>query len=304
MAFLFRVIAIVLLVLAVKPTSAQDDALDAVIGAYNATLAVERYQIDVEQTTSQQFVSGNGAEQLAFVQSIERSITGSVQITDEALVSSMVMSQEQLVTTGDEPQILVEYTLEIVSVDGDVYLRFSDFRPAENAAMIPTGWFEASDPSQFPGSAFINTDSLVNLARINALYPLNADTITEIEALDGEMLDEMPMDVFDLVLDVSAALASQESVLTRLFNYESLGMRADEVLTLIGDSTQITMRVWVGEADGLIHQLDTRLNLRLDLSAEQAGGQEAVLMEQETTSLSRLYAFNEPVEISVPVLEQ
>ena len=125
-------------------------------------------------------------------------------------------------------------------------------------------------------------------------YTLDENSVLSITELASDMLDEQPMRVFELTIHPDAA-AFVGMLNTTDFFSTSVGadLDVDIFSPLLQPQTTIIQQVWVGEDDGLVHQIVGFIDTSVVLGS-------ASFLNHQFTTTANFSDFGEPIEIEVP----
>lgn len=252
-----------------------------VTGWQTITLELEVQNETLEMTLSQDFDGWT---------LLEDGITSAVEIT---------IYQEIALDAGSQGQASGDQTLEMILIDGELYVRVADSGGALRG-VGPDDWVNLSqDPDAFPEMGEQDIDSIIEQSINPIPYPITASTVRQIEEADPEKLNGENVRVIDIVLDTSTLAG------TAMFDemrdaFESLGIRdTDEVLEVLLEDAVLEIRLWVGE-DGIMRQSSQAFEFDGDISEFFPRGVGDVLIAMSVSSVTTYTDLNKPHEIEAP----
>lgn len=197
----------------------------------------------------------------------------------------------------------IELGAEIVRLDGVSYVRFGDL-PEALPLELPQTWTMTEDLEGGGGFLPLPTTAETLLGALN--LPISAENVTAIAALPDDEIDGRTMRVTQLSLDPAAVLESEASGLLNSgagpgFGGGNLpgGMTPPdgaqppaEMVPPQPEDIQVTLAVYVGADDGLVHRIYLLVNI--------AGSEDGSTPSTSLTTISDYANFGEPVEIVMP----
>jgi hypothetical protein len=282
-------------VLAAVPVFAQDEAVQTVSDAVAAIQELDSYTTHVEQTISQVVSLGSGDTAMSTTNDVVQTVDLQIVRTDDGYNTAGVIDQTITANTAGQVQE-VPLTIEIVLLDGVAFLRGSSESPLL-ANAIPTEWTEVDDnvAASNPVLASFAPSALKQFYGVNAAF--DEDTIESITELDSAEIDGQTMRVFEIEYSMDALL--ETGLLDGLTGNAQAGMSAEDLQALVEDilsSADAVFTAYVGEDDGLLHQLDSVLSVDTVMTFQGV----SMPLQMTVTSTTTFSGFNEPVEIEVP----
>lgn len=294
--------------LIVPVASAQDtlsadevELLEFVAAAYSNMEALTGYSMQGSQATSQNITSTVGQTEVAIVQVIDQDLRGSIEFLGDGEAATQVeVIQNIQMDMPNQPQIVVDMTMEFIVVDGVAYVEVRDVAPAAVAASFPRGWINLNkDASSIPGMELLNSDQFAGMMTSPFVYNLTETTVTGITELDSEEIDGQSMRVFVVVVDVKALLEDEAvAEAMGLFNFEQLGVDMEKVLEAFGEDSSMKLTVWIGIDDNFVHRIDAEQRALLDFGPEVIG--QAMTIDQTIGMSMSIANFNESFGITAP----
>ncbi len=296
---LLVVVITALMILAVVPAQAQEgeDLLGVVTTAFTNLNGLQGYQATTEREQSQTISSGEGYLALASDISIEQTITAQVRpaIEGQTEASSLVVEQSNSVfvddTTDNDDPIEQDINLEVVQIDGQIYVRI----PTDIEGLFSaTDWVNISEnPEVLPLGSDFDFTNIVNLSGISGAV-FTADTVTAIEEGANEGISGQLMRVFTVTMNPTALFSNVDGAALA-----GLSDTDDPIVQAVLAGMTIQYTVWVGQDDNLPHRLQAVINVDVELGADVTGGDAAkiVITSEATTDYT---ALGEPVDIQVP----
>lgn len=329
------------LMVMVMPTVAQNQltpdqqaSVDVVSSALDGLKMLDTYTIHSEQTISTQMsmaAAGTGAgmsTEISQISDFQVQKTGDGYNAAGTFQHTLSMNMPGAAgNMAGAPG--TAFTLKVVTIDGKTYIRFDLGDAASNpaasmmASMFPSGWVEAGAEGGSPLLASFGPEMLKGLYDLS----LSVDTISvwSIEESAGEEMDGQAMRVFDISYNPETYF--QSGALEALTN--SIGSMGDGAGSMggmpnvpgapampdipspdappsledIAHSLQVSLRVYIGADDGLLHHMESTVTY--DLSAMQASTATpgAVMpMVMSLTGATTFSNFNQPVTIEAPDL--
>jgi hypothetical protein len=291
-----RIVLVMLavVVVAALPAFAQNDELTQIVSEAIAGLQeLDSYTIHADQTVNMQMDMTMGEQTLSIVNEFIATNDIQVQTTVDGYNLAGTLVQE---THSNSAGREISYTLtfEVVAVDGDTYLRAND-TSGVLSSILPEDWVnvteDAGDNAMFASFVGDNLDQLTSV-----IFPIDATTVTSIEELDTAEVDGESVRVFAFQLHPDALISSGmfDSLL------ESFGTEQTEQMYAMFEGAEMMFVAYVGEADGILRQLDTSITIT-DAVLPAQGMELPLNMQVEgTTTFSN---FNEPVTIEAPEVE-
>jgi len=223
---------------------------------------------------------------------------------------SAIMKLQQEVSIDNPVPVDLSQTMEMVIVDGDLYIQVHDVEPAFAAAVYPVGWVNLTENPDIPAFATINAGQFANTISSSLLLDINEATIASITELEPDTINGQLMNVINLVYDVQALYSQPEVALgLGLFDTSQLGfeLQPGDLPALIGEDATIDLTVWIGFNDRMLHRFDMNMDMVLDMTGFLANaniglpaGTTATMNQQMNWSF--VYsAFNEEFEIVAPI---
>lgn len=292
-------ILMLLLVASVVPVRAQDGGLpddqqallEIVTSAIDNFNSLDSYRYSGDQTTAQTISTGVGIRAVTVNQATTQTLSGSIVLDGEVANSTQLVSQviETQINTRDPESFSMDF--EVVSLDGDVYLRFPVV-PEETRAMFPADWVDASEAAGYEGLGVLDLDVFADLiSQTLPLYELTSENVLEVEELEGNTVRGQEVRVFRVVIDPALALSEASEQLVAL-----LGVEADLVEQIL-DSGAAELVISVGVEDNLVYEIASTATIEFESDDFQGSN---VALDQTTTSSFRIIEFNPEVEITVP----
>ncbi len=231
----------------------------------------------------------------------------SLQLTQEfdlARTESGWNASGSLVTSSTLPMIgAIELTSEIISIDGVTYARFTDL-PEGLPLELPQDWVDMEQFTAEQGGLPFGPSDNQLLAML--LLPLDEQSVTAITALPADTIDDQAMSVYQITLDPAAVLESEAASLLNVGLGAGLGglpgggngplpqRPAVDQTPPAPEDIQMTFAVYIGDDDGLVHRLYTVIQIA------PSGEGDAARPGLQTTTVTDLSRFDEPVEITAP----
>lgn len=268
-------------------------ALTEVATAFESTRSLDSLHLKSQSLTE----SSGGAD--GFDLSLQL-----MQEFDLARTESGWNASGTLVTSSQLPVVgALELTSEVITVDGVTYARFIDI-PEGLPLELPQEWVDLEQFTAEQGSLPFGPSDNQLLAML--LLPLNEQSVTAITALPADTIDDQTMNVIQITLDPAAVLESEAASLLNVGLGARLGglpaggngplpqRSAVDQTPPAPEDIQMTFAVYIGADDGLVHRLYTVIQIA------PAGEGDAARPGLQTTTVTDLSRFNEPVEITAP----
>jgi hypothetical protein len=263
---------------------------------------LKSYTIESEQTISQQMAMSFGEQSMNIVNDIIQTVDFQVAKNGDSYNASGTLEQNTVTDMGAAGSTDTTLTFELVTLDGETYVRASG-DAGMLGGVLPEGWTSLSDPSAGTNPIFA-TLSGENLTRLyNQALPINETTVVGIEELDGSRLGAAGMRVFQIDYNPSALIESGMfdslgSALSGSGSGAAAGIDVEQLLQDMFEDAEITYTVYVGDDDGLVHQLDS--TMAIDATLNMQGMSIPLVMSIDSTTV--FTNFNEPVTIEAPEL--
>ncbi len=194
---------------------------------------------------------------------------------------------------------------EMVRLDGVTIVRFGDL-PDGLPIDLPQTWTTTDDLEAGGGIVPLPTTAEALLGAL--MLPISADSVTVIAALPEDEIDGQAMSVTQLSLDPAAVLESEASGLLTLGGGRGLGggnlpggltppggaPLPAEVVSPSPEDIQVTLAVYIGADDGLVHRIYLLVNI--------AGSDDGSTPATTITTISDFSNLGEPVEIAMPII--
>ncbi len=308
-----RLLICALLLLLALPVVAQEELTETqlewltyVQTAMDNTLTLESYNADGSMIMSQQIVPSAGAEGMVNVnQMIEQTMQGQVLIGDaENIAVNMTMEQDITVIMPGMPETNVTQTLEIIVVEGNLYMRFSNLS-AELANVFPEGWVNLNEnPNAFPGSNAIVADQYTQALQANLALTLTEELVLDITEGEETELDGQTMRVFEIEINTPALFATDAmGTALSMFDFSAFGIDSEEAQAVFGEKLQMQLLVYIGVDDEWVHYQESQVTVdELDMSS-MLNQTAPVYLSQQITTVITYSEFNAPVTIEAPIEE-
>jgi hypothetical protein len=202
----------------------------------------------------------------------------------------------------------LEIEAEIVRLDGISYVRFGEM-PDGLPLELPQTWTATDDLDAGGGILPLPTTAETLLGSL--MLPIAADSVTSIAALPDDEIDGQAMRVTQIALDPAVVLESDAAGLLAVggggpaggfgggnlpgnFTPPDGAQIPDEIVPPSPEDIQVTLAVYVGADDGLVH----RIYLLVNVTGSADGSTPATTV----TTISDYANFGEPVEIVMPTV--
>jgi hypothetical protein len=283
------------------PTFAQqddEDLLAYVVAAYDNMVEIETMTITATQLIDQTLeVDG-----ITVTQTVEQKMDGLIRYSEDPAVE-MTLVQSFLTQSGFET-IEVDLTMDMIQVDETFYMRFYDVSD-DFANVYPEGWVNVTDnPGDMPGMELLNVEQLTSMMNTTLQYPINADTVSSVEEIEDaeaiEAIEDVEMRTFVLEIDMEALQEADElEDIAGMFNAGTTGVDVDAMMSQMFDGATMTLEIWIGTDDQLIHRIDMIMNTDAEIEG-MIPGMGAVDMVQTLTGTYTYSNFDESFEIEAP----
>ena len=280
--------------------SADQELIDYVQGALDQFFELDTYSSTGTQNIVQHISAETQGQTIVVDQTIEQILEGQVQNDDGTTSMAIQIDQNIAQVIGGQNQDITQ-TLEIVLVDGELFMRFSNVSPPTMAGMFPEDWVNLADtPNAFPGAGAINAEQYADVFSSQFKYPLTDETVERIKELPGETLDGVDTRVITMVFNGPALFASGEmDQYLSAFNTQQMGVDMDQLRESMGENAALELTIWIGADDNMIYREDVAMTLAGEMGAI-ATGIDSMSLEQQITGTITFSDFNEPVTIEAP----
>lgn len=290
-------VLITVLMLAAVGVRAQDlsagelEAVEDVSAALEALKTLDSYTATVDQTVDQEVTAGTVNQKTRINQSgditAQHTESGGYNIEGTLL-------QDITINSGTQ-KTSVTMTMGLIIVDDVLYVRIDDASPAL-APLVPDGWVNVNeDGADYQLLAGMNTAALNQLYELT--YPVNEESVTSITKLDADEIDGQAMRVFEIEYDVQYLVDNGVlDTLASALASSAPGVDLRDLLTQMMDGATLTLKVWVGDDDDLIHHMENELSVDTTIEIQ---GQKVDLVQTSTATID-FSGFDEPIEIEAP----
>jgi hypothetical protein len=238
-------------------------------------------------------------------QIIQETVSGQAQrdINGDLSISAQIDSTTDLEGGGlDDPEFT--RTVEVIVMDGDFFIRYSNFSPTSMEVMFPDNWVNLSqNPHAFSGAEYLKADQYAGIFSSQIQYPLNENTVFRIKELPSETLNNVPTRVVRIVFDVPALFNNGEvDQYLSAFSLDDLTLDTNQLQTSMGENAGLELTVWIGAEDNFVYRIESVMALTVELTDMVSGIDKMYLEQQATVSVT--YAnFNQPLQIDTPQVE-
>ncbi len=304
---LFFCLIVILILLTMPVVQAQDDSLtddeldlvNYVSDSLNKLTSMTSIYLEGTQIIEQDI----RAQGQTILQTISQDMTGWVLLED-LVANAMDMTTLEGISASYDPgqDVDLAFSMDMRLLDGVLYMRVYDV-PIELAGLYPDGWINfTEDGALYQGFQLLNPEQLTNVAASTGMTNIyNENTVTSIEELDSETLDDgTEVRVFSISLDAVAVFEddSTESMLSAL-NLDSLGVDGDTLLNDMLANAEYLVTLRIDSETDLAAEVEVTLNIDTELTLQ------GITLDfiQNMTAAFNYSRFNEEFEISVPDLE-
>jgi hypothetical protein len=287
---------ILLLTVFALPVYAQDDPREIVMTAVEAMAELDSYHITTEQILDQSVSFSMNGQTSSTSTRLEQTMEADYQ-RDGDDYNFIVTLEQQVVVDMMGSKTEVEMTMEMIVVDDEFYLRFTDVSESLESLVDPDEWLTSDNIADNPLTAMINPDGFSAQITNPVIYPITEETVTDVEERDSDEIDGVEVRVFDLEFDTEA-LAESDAIQALLgaFNTSGMGVDMEDMMRQMMRNAELELTFYIGVEDGLLYQTESALSV--DGPIEISGTE--VDFVQSVQNTTRFSAFNEEVEIEAP----
>ncbi|MFN8372539.1 MAG: hypothetical protein U0694_06645 [Anaerolineae bacterium] len=258
---------VVCLLLLVGGVSAQSDFSDEelewieiVSDAFDNMADVESYSVIVDQTLAQEITSGSGRSAVQVTNDLTQRIEMQVEQGEEGWNFNAVIEQDITASTGSVDSEL-HMTLEMIALDGEVYVHAAEVSPRSLASSFPEEWINLDDDgSRYPALSALSAVSPDALYNSTVALTVNEDVVLSIAEADSDEIDDQTMRVFEVEYDSQAMLESDAmAAIVDAVAGMMRGIDFEDLISQMAEGSALSFTVWIGEDDGLVHRLDSLL---------------------------------------------
>ncbi|MFW5747975.1 MAG: hypothetical protein ACOCYT_00020 [Chloroflexota bacterium] len=306
-----RMLTVLLLIvfaaLLALPVVAQDDEedgldmelVDYINEASDGLANFDSYTISGTLTIDQEITAG----EITIPSTIVQTITADIVQSDGVTVAlDAEISQDIAMGMGMGEG---SFVLDMIFVDGAVYVQARDFAGLMATAGLSEGWqqigIEGSENNPLL-DAFGDPDALLASFNEQLTYPLNEETILSLEERRELTIDDDPVRRFAIELDAQSVVdnGGLDSVLSNLEDSASqLGMTSDELIEQLLEGATLGIVVHISTETDRMRRIDSEVVFNSELMAMG----EALTLSQ-TAAGSFVYSnFDEEFGITPPELD-
>jgi len=270
------------------------EAVADVAAAFEAFQSLDSYVATLEQTVEQTMEIAMGQTSQSMSNLVEQ--TGEVKAvrteTGYNIEGTIVQNiNSGMAGAGQE----LNMTLGLIIVDDVLYARVDDASPML-ATMAPDGWVNVNeDGASYPLLATLNPQTLTQLYGL--VYPMDEVSVVSITKLDADEIDGQAMRVFTIEYSTEALADSgiMDAIASSLAS-SAPGVDVDALVAQIIEGSTLSLTVWLGEDDNLLHRLESEMVTDTEISLQGM----TIPMQQTSTGIINFSGFNEPLEIVAP----
>ncbi|MGJ3238647.1 MAG: hypothetical protein ACFE0Q_08080 [Anaerolineae bacterium] len=265
----------------------QDAYRTDIENAFDATLALNTFKLGGEQNLTQRVtVSGETLDQTV-VQRVNGAFIN-------PLATYMVIEQELVQrTNGFDTE--VSLTQELLQLEEDLYLQFSDIRPRSIASLYPDHWVLFEDAvDDYDALAVINVEQFLRLLDAQSVAnPFSAiDIFSEIEQLEDVTPDEQVLTMYRATFDGERMFTDDyldEAI--SILNLDAFGIDGESMSLEINEST-ISCIYGIGTDDGYIHTVACLIDMTITFDGAAFGVTDDIELVQQLETNFSYYDFN------------
>ncbi|MGB1286479.1 MAG: hypothetical protein ACPG7F_08105 [Aggregatilineales bacterium] len=217
---------------------------------------------------------------------------------DTYLVMDQVVNQ---VSGGQTVDVML--IQEMLLLDSELFIRFSDISPASIASLYPASWISfEEEAANYQGLAIINGEQFLDLLdaqQLSAPFSSLSSIITEVTQQGSIEINEQMMDVYETTLDASL-LFSDEYVdeAMGVVDFEAMGVDMSDIS--VEDGGFVRYVYFIGQDDGFIHRVESEITLGMTMNGTAMGVSSDVVLEQTMNQFFDYYDFNEDITLPTP----